>query len=102
MVCVASFNDSNTCYPCSLGIISHLKHFPTMYWLYCVLKDCPEPPTAEEIVFASGKNVLDPQTNLEYLKNLEVATVNIQKAFATKWENTAVSLFVLFSSWQDS
>ena len=53
-------------------------------------------------MFASGEKVLDPQTNLEYLKNLEAATVNIQKAFATQWEKEAVSLFVLFSSWQDN
>jgi hypothetical protein len=58
-----------------------------MYWLYCVLKDRAEPPTAEEIGFASGKTVLDPKSDAEYLKKLEAATENIQKAFATQEAN---------------
>jgi len=43
-----------------------------MYQLYCVLKDHAEPPMTEEIEFASGKKVLNPQTNSEYLKNLRL------------------------------
>jgi hypothetical protein len=69
-----------------------------MYRLYCVLKDRAEPPTAEEIGFASGKTVLDPKSDAEYLKKLEAATENIQKAFATQEANAAVCLTVLFSS----
>ncbi|KAF8234452.1 hypothetical protein L208DRAFT_1261840 [Tricholoma matsutake] len=67
----------------------HLKHFPTMYQLYCELKDQTEPPTDEEIVFASGKKVLDPKSDVEYLQKLEVATENIQKAFAMQEANAA-------------
>jgi hypothetical protein len=81
---------------CLLGLIGHLKHFPTMYWLYCVLKDRTEPPTAEEIGFTSGKKVLDLKSDAEYLKKLEAATENIQKAFATQEANAAVCLIVLF------
>jgi hypothetical protein len=61
-----------------------------MYKLYRVLKDRAEPPTPEEIEFASGKKVLDAKNGSEYLKKLEAATENIQKAFATQEANTAV------------
>jgi hypothetical protein len=78
-----------------LGLIGHLKHFSTMYWLYCVLKDRAEPPTTEEIGFMSGKMVLDLKSDAEYLKKLEAATENIQKAFATQEANAAVRLTML-------
>jgi hypothetical protein len=74
-----------------------MKHFPTMYRLYCVLKDWAEPPMAKEIGFASGKTVLDPKSDAKYLKKLEAATENIQKAFATQEADAAVCLTVLFS-----
>jgi hypothetical protein len=73
-----------------LGLIGHLKHFPTMYRLYSILKDRAEPPTADEIGFASGKKVLDPKSDSEYLKKLEAATENIQKAFAMQRESAVV------------
>jgi len=69
-----------------------------MYRLYCVLKDRAEPPTAEEIGFMSGKTVLNPKSDAEYLKKLEAATENIQKAFATQEANAAVCLIILVSS----
>jgi hypothetical protein len=69
-----------------------------MYWLYCVLKDQTEPPTAKEIGFASGKKVLDPKSDAEYLKKLEAATENIQKAFAMQETNAVVCLTALFFS----
>ena len=69
-----------------------------MYRLYCVLKDWAEPPTAEESGFASGKTVLDLKSNTEYLKKLEAATENIQKAFAMQEANAAVCLNALFFS----
>ena len=68
-----------------------------MYRLYCVLKDRAEPPSAEEIEFASGKTVLDAKSDAEYLKRLEAATENIQKAFAAQEANAAVGLTVLVS-----
>ncbi|KAH9989387.1 hypothetical protein BJV74DRAFT_878163 [Russula compacta] len=71
------------------GLIGHMKHFPTMYQLYLVLKNHVELPMAEEIGFASGKTVLDPKGDSEYLKKLEAATENIQKVFAMQQENTA-------------
>jgi hypothetical protein len=61
-----------------------------MYKLYRVLKDRAEPPTPEEIEFATGKKVLDAKNGCEYLKKLEAATENIQKAFAMQEANTAV------------
>jgi hypothetical protein len=70
-----------------------------MYRLYCILKDWTEPPTAKEIGFASGKKVLDPKSNAEYLKKLEAATENIQKAFAMQDANAVVCLIVLFFAW---
>lgn len=39
-----------------------------MYGLYCVLKGPTKPLAAEEVGFASGKKVLDPKSNSEYLK----------------------------------
>jgi hypothetical protein len=73
-----------------------------MYWLYCVLRDRAEPPTLREIGFASGKKVLDLKSDAEYLKKLEAATENIQKAFASQEANTAVHFNVLFSSWYNT
>jgi hypothetical protein len=67
-----------------------------MYKLYRVLKDRVEPLKPEKIEFASGKKVLDAKNDSEYLKKLEAATENIQKAFATQEANTAVYFFVLF------
>jgi hypothetical protein len=46
-----------------------------MYCLYLVLKDHAEVPTAEEAGFVSGKKVLDPKGDSEYLKKLEAAMV---------------------------
>ena len=63
-----------------------------MYQLYCVLKDCAEPPTLEEIGFASEKKVLEQKSDAEYLKKLEATTENIQKA------NGVVHFTILFSS----
>ncbi|KAH9993284.1 hypothetical protein BJV74DRAFT_884394 [Russula compacta] len=60
-----------------------------MDWLYLVLKNCVEPPTAEEIGFASGKIVLDPKGDSKYLKKPKAATENIQKVFTMQQENTA-------------
>jgi len=98
MVCVLFLLQQDaTVHQCLLGLIGHLKHFLTMYQLYCVLKDRAEPPMTEEIGFASGKMVLDPKSDAEYLKKLEAATENIQKAFATQEANAAVHLTVLSS-----
>jgi hypothetical protein len=69
-----------------------------MYRLYCVLKGCTEPPTPDEIRFASGQKVLDPKSESEYLKKLEAATESIQKAFASQEANAAVCSTALFSS----
>ncbi|KAH9015437.1 hypothetical protein EDB83DRAFT_2203680, partial [Lactarius deliciosus] len=67
------------------GLINHLKsHFPSMFQLYCILKDQAELPTAEEVAVASGKQVLDTTSEAEYLKKLEEASVDIRKAFAAQ------------------
>jgi hypothetical protein len=67
-----------------------------MYQLYYILKDQTEPPTDKEIGFTSGKKVLDPKSNAEYLQKLEATTENIQKAFATQEVNATVCLIALF------
>jgi hypothetical protein len=67
-----------------------------MYRLYLVLKDHANPPTADEIGFACGNKVLDPKVNSKYLKKLEAATENIQKAFAMQQKNDMVHIFQLF------
>ncbi|KAH9007903.1 hypothetical protein EDB84DRAFT_1247620, partial [Lactarius hengduanensis] len=73
------------------GLINHLKsHFPSMFWLYCILKDRAELPTAEEVVVALGKQALDAISEAEYLKKLEEASVNIRKAFASQVAQAAV------------
>lgn len=66
---ILEFNEVNNIYRCSLGLIGHPKHLPTMYGLYCVLKGRTEPPTAEEIGFTSGKKVLDTKKFPSILKN---------------------------------
>ena len=61
-----------------------------MFRLYCILKDRGEPPTAEEIAVASGKQALDPTSEAEYIKKLEAANENIRKAFAAQAAQAAV------------
>ncbi|KAF8804688.1 hypothetical protein BYT27DRAFT_7300619 [Phlegmacium glaucopus] len=56
-------------------------HVKLMYQLYCILKDCDEPPTPDEIDIASGKRELDGHAEAEYLKKLNKASENIKKAF---------------------
>ena len=46
--------------------------------------------------YASGKKVLDAKSDSEYLKKLEAAMENIQKAFAMQEANAAVCFIVLF------
>ncbi len=58
-----------------LVLINYLRvHVKTMYWLYCILKDCEESPTSDEIAFASGKKKLDGNTKAEYFKKLQVTS----------------------------
>ncbi len=61
-----------------------------MFRLYCILKDRVEQPTAQEIAVASGKQALDPTSEAEYIKKLEVASVNIRKSFAAQAAQAAV------------
>ena len=58
--------------------------FPMMHWLWCVLKDCNEPPTPDEIAIASGIKVADPDLQAEWFKKLDNTSENIQKAFAAQ------------------
>jgi hypothetical protein len=67
-----------------------------MHRLYLVLKDRNEPPTPDEIAFASGKKALDPKSEADYLRKLEDATENIRKAFALQEAQAAVHLQILF------
>ncbi|KAM6503723.1 hypothetical protein JOM56_000666 [Amanita muscaria] len=48
------------------------------------VNDGEEPPTPDEIAIASGKRALDPKSEADYLRKLEDATENIQKAFAAQ------------------
>jgi hypothetical protein len=76
-----------------LGLINHLKtHFPSMYQLYLILKGREAPPTLDEIAIASGKKALDPKSEADYLRKLEDATENIQKAFAAQEAQAAVKI----------
>ena len=79
----------------SIGLIRHLKtHFPTMYRLFLVLKDCDEPPTKDEIAIAFGKKTLDPTKAAEYLVKLEKASVTLVDAFAKQNQQAAVNSFL--------
>ncbi|KAG2129515.1 hypothetical protein BD769DRAFT_1301182, partial [Suillus cothurnatus] len=64
------------------GLIGHLKtHFPLMYRLYLLLKSHKTPPTADELRIAQGEKVLDATTAVQYLVQLEQASVSIVDAF---------------------
>jgi hypothetical protein len=66
-----------------MGLVGHLKtHFPAMYRLYLILKDCTNPPTNEELAIASGKKVLDAEVADSYLRQVEVASANLCPMFA--------------------
>ena len=63
-----------------------------MYRLYCVLKDREEPPTVQEIAYASGQKKLSGETEAEYIKQLESSTSeNIKKAFEDQQARAGVS-----------
>ena len=63
-------------------LVNNLRvHIKPMYQLYCILKDCEEPPTPNGISIASGKRELDGHAEAEYLKKLEKVSENIKKAF---------------------
>ena len=61
-----------------------------MYGLYSVLKDREEPPTINEIAYASGKKKLDYNTESAYNKQLESASENIKKAFENQQARAGV------------
>jgi hypothetical protein len=62
-----------------------------MFQLYCILKDCGEMPTPNEIAIASGKMELDGHAEAEYLKKLQKALENIKKAFEDQKAQAAIS-----------
>lgn len=59
-----------------------------MYRLYVVLKDQGEPPTADEIAIASGRQVLDPTKAAAYLDQLKKASTTIVDLFHHQAEET--------------
>jgi hypothetical protein len=62
-----------------------------MYQFHCVLQDREDPPTPEEINITSGKKQLDGHTEAQYLKKLEKASENIEKAFEDQKALVAIS-----------
>ena len=65
-----------------LVLVNNLRvHIKPMYRLYCILKDREDPPTPNDIAIASGKKMLDANTEAEYLKKFNNASGNIKKAF---------------------
>ena len=57
------------------GLVGHLKnHFPTMYWLYELLKVHSDPPTQDELDMASGKKKLGGPAAHAYVSQLEKAS----------------------------
>lgn len=64
------------------GLVGHLKnHFKPMYQLYLVMKDCNE-PTADEVLYASGKKPFNSPELAPYLRRLDEKVAGIQEAFA--------------------
>jgi hypothetical protein len=63
-----------------------------MFCFYNVLKEHPadQPITQEEIDIASGKKTMDPKKVTEYVKNLEVMSENIIRAFEKQGAAAAV------------
>ena len=84
------------------GLIGHLRtHFPTMFCLYLILKDCDAPPTVEEQEIASGRKA-DAVAN--YLGWVETASANILSMFAKQqWagggKSTAYFWYYTVSDW---
>jgi hypothetical protein len=66
-------------------------HFPAMYRLYLVLKDCTNPPTEEELAIASAEKVLDAEMANAYLRQVEVASANLLSIFAKQSLENVVS-----------
>jgi hypothetical protein len=81
------------------ALVSNLHvHIKPMYHLYSLLKDCEEPPTADEIAIASGMKQLDGRAEAEYLKKLEKSSENIKKAFEDQQARAAVSDNIVLTS----
>lgn len=68
-----------------------------MHQFYCILKNCDEPPTPDEIAITSGKKQPDEHAEAEYIRKLEKSSENIKKAFEDQQAHAAVSN-VIFSN----
>jgi len=71
-----------------------------MYQLYLVLKGRDTLPTADEILFASGKKAFDVSTHASYMKRLEEQAAGIKEAFARQQAKAAVCSLLLTVSRQ--
>ena len=81
----------------STALVNNLKACsPMMYRLYTSFKDNPERRvTQEDIDIASGAKPLDASFAKVYFKNLELASENLQSAFAKQVQNAAVRIGLL-------
>lgn len=66
-----------------------------MYQLFLVLKARKASPTANEILFASGKKPFDSSIHAEYIKKLEAQAAGIKEAFMRQQAKAVVCLYFL-------
>jgi hypothetical protein len=76
------------------GLVGHLRStFKPMFELYMVMKSRSglQPPTTDEIMYASGQKPFDSAAHALYIDKLEEHTANIRDAFAKQVAAAAVS-----------
>jgi hypothetical protein len=61
-----------------------------MYQLYLVMKSHGTPPTADEILYASGKKLFDSSIHANYIERLDAHVTGIKEAFAKQQAKSAV------------
>lgn len=81
------------------GLVGHLRStFKPMFELYLVMKShSGQPPTADEIMYASGQKPFDSAAHALYINKLEEHTTSIKDAFAKQIAAAAVSFRLMLA-----
>ena len=86
---------------CLQGLVGHLRStFKPMFELYLVMKSHSglQPPTADEIMYASGQKPFNSVAHALYIDKLEEHTASIKDAFAKQSAAAAVGFTTILVS----
>lgn len=73
-----------------LGLTGHLKKFPVLWTLFCVLKARSTPPTDDERAMAKGLKPIAESDTSAHMQTLDATRATLEKAWAKQAESQAV------------